>query len=111
MSEKATTSKPIWIPQAIVIAALSLLAFRSGNFDQYTLVLRGICCVCFAYLAFQAYQKGKVRWTWRLGIVAVVYNPLFNATPDRDIWLIVYAITIVIAIGSIVAFKPPKTDR
>jgi len=111
VSEKATASKPIWIPQAIVIASLFLLALRSGNPDQYTLILRGISCICFAYLAYQAYRRGRVRWTWRLGLVAVVYNPLFIATPSRDIWLIVYAITVVIAIGSIIAFKPPKTGQ
>ena len=111
MSEKKTTSEPIWIPQAIVIASLALLALRSGNPDQYTLILRGISCICFAYLAYQAYRRGRVRWTWRLGLVAVVYNPLFIATPSRDIWLIVYAITVVIAIGSIIAFKPPKTGQ
>jgi hypothetical protein len=96
-----------WMPQAVVIAML-LIAFKPDNPEGYSTVLRWVACGCFAYLAYRAYEKDQFRWTWRLGIVAVVYNPFFSVHFDRTIGLIVYAITIVIAIGSIVAFKPPK---
>ena len=95
------------MPQAVVIAML-LLAFKPDNPEGYSTVLRWVSCGCFALLAYRAYEKGQFRWTWRLAIVAAVYNPFFSVHFDRTIGLIVNAITIVIAIGSIVAFKPPK---
>lgn len=112
MAEQKITLKPIWIPQAIVIVWL-VAAFNPANPPEYFIALRWICCGCFGYLAYRSYEKEMIRWTWRHGIVAVVYNPFFLFHPPdpdlgRKVWSIIYVITIAIAIGSIVAFRPPK---
>jgi hypothetical protein len=107
VTEQKKPLKAIWIPQAIVIVWL-VAAFNPGNPAEYYIALRWICCGCFGYLAYRAYEKGMIRWTWRHGIVAVVYNPFFSFHLRPEILAIIYVITIVIAIGSIVAFRPPQ---
>jgi hypothetical protein len=101
-------SNRIWIPQ--VVACLFLLwAFNSDNPYSYYIILRWVVCGVFAYLAYQAFEKEQVQWTWILGITALVYNPIFRVSLDREIWSMVNALTVVLAIVSV--FKVRKGEK
>ena len=99
-----TISKALWIPQVVVIVLL-LVAFNPGNPYGYYIGLRWACCGCFSYLAYRAWEKHLIGWTWTLAIVAIAYNPFFRIHLGREIWSAVNVVTIGIAVGSIFAFK------
>jgi FtsH-binding integral membrane protein len=96
--------KRIWIPQAIVSAAL-LWALNPENPYGYYILLRWVCCAAFAYLAIKALEQTKKGWTWVLGITAVVYNPIIRVHLTRDIWEVINIATIVIAVLSVFVLK------
>lgn len=95
---------PKWAPQALMCGLL-LWALNPENPYAYYVLLRWICCPTFAYLAVEAFGSRKREWGWILGVLAAVYNPLVPVHLTREIWAVVNVATIVITIGSIVAFR------
>jgi hypothetical protein len=59
----------------ISILLLSLALSRRWPFGFYTL-LRLTVCASAVYIAFQAHRFNKAVWTWVLGGVAVLFNPI-----------------------------------
>ena len=97
----------IWAPQ--LIACLILLwALNPGNPYGYYIFLRWVCCAIFIYLTFNAFELEKQGWTWTLGVLAFLYNPIIKFHLDREMWTIINLVTIAIAIASIWALK--KTE-
>jgi len=92
--------KRIWIPQAIAIPML-LWALYPGNPYGYYRLLRVVCCAVFAYLCFSAVRLKLQGWAWVLGIMALIYNPLFPLHLTRTIWSVVNLVTVLIAIASV----------
>jgi len=83
-------SKLIWlVPMAALAVALLELPY-----GYYVLLRLLVCAVC-AYLAVQENYAGRTGWTWVLGGVAVLYNPIFRIHLDREFWSVVNVATIV----------------
>ncbi len=101
---ESDTEKRIWIPQIPVIGML-LWAFNPDNPYGYYILLRWVCCGVFAYLALNALKRAKQDWVWILGITALIYNPIFSVHLTRGIWQVLNAVTIIIAIATIIIFK------
>jgi hypothetical protein len=95
--------KKIWIPQAIAIAMLVWALNRNNPYGYYVL-LRWVCCGIFAYLAVLALERSKQDWVWTLGIIALIYNPIFSIHLTRGIWEAVNVVTAVLAGASIFVF-------
>ena len=95
------TMKRIWIPQAIAGLMLAW-ALNPANPYGYYILLRIVCCAVCAYLAVAAASTGKTQWSWTLGILAVIYNPIMRIHLTRDIWSVVNVITVIILAVSIV---------
>jgi hypothetical protein len=101
-------TRRIWIPQVVAIGML-LWALNPDNPYGYYVLLRWICCGIFAYLSFQALERGKRDWVWILGITALIYNPIVSVHLTRGIWQVVNIVTIVIALASIFSFGKRKS--
>ncbi|TWU27547.1 hypothetical protein Pla144_23240 [Bythopirellula polymerisocia] len=97
------------MPQAVVVLML-LWAMNPGNPYAYYNLLRVVCCGVFAYLAYKASDREKKEWAWVLGILALVYNPLFRVHLNRELWSLVNLVTIAIAIASAFALKVDEVD-
>jgi len=88
-----------------------LWALNPANPYGYYILLRWVCCGIFAYLAFKALDQGYQGWVWVLGITAAVYNPIFRVHLTREIWSVVNAVTIGIAVASVFAVKVKDEKR
>ena len=97
----------MWMPQSIVSLML-LWALNPSNPYGYYILLRWVCCGCFAYMACVAYKQKKQNWIWILGITATIYNPIIRVHLTREIWSVVNVITIGIALFSISILKSQK---
>lgn len=94
----------IWIPQ-VVTSAMLLWALNPNNPYGYYILLRWVCCAAFAYLAIQALAQKKHDWTWILGVIAAIYNPLIRVHLTREIWSVANVATIVVAVASIFVLR------
>lgn len=101
--------KCLWIPQAISILLL-LVALNPENPYEYYILLRFICCACFAFLAFRFYETARIGWVWTFAVIAIIYNPFIRVHLTREIWTVVNIFTIIIAIASILIQKRERND-
>lgn len=96
--------KELWIPQAIA-GVMLLWALCPENPYGYYVLLRWVVCPCFGYAAFQAHEKNKKRWVWVLGILAVLFNPLFPLHLNREMWFVIDLLAVAVSAGSVLAFR------
>ncbi len=96
--------KELWIPQTVASAML-FWALLPNNPYAYYVLLRWVVCPCFGYVAFQAYEKGKVRWAWVLGITAVLFNPIVPVHLNREMWFVIDLFAVAVSAGSVLAFR------
>ena len=75
---------------------------------DYFKLLKIICCGGSAYLAWKAYSQENSTWLWIFVVVAVIYNPVMPFRLYQGTWLVINAVTIVIALTSI--FKMRKAS-
>ena len=101
--------KRIWIPQAIACGML-LWALNLNNPYGYYVLLHFVCCGIFAYLAVHAFLLRKQGWLWVLGIIAIVYNPIFHIHFTPGIWSVVNIVTIGIAVTSIFVIRKESEE-
>ncbi|MCL6678632.1 hypothetical protein LZ519_04775 [Sphingomonas sp. RG327] len=72
--------------------AVALLELPYGYYVLLRLVVCGVCI----HLAVQENNAGRTGWTWVLGAVAILYNPIFRIHLNRDIWSVVNIATILL---------------
>lgn len=82
-----------------------IIALNPSNPYGYYILLRWVCCGCFAYLTAKALDQEKINWAWVLGITAFIYNPIIRIHLNREIWSVINLFTIVVAIASIFSIK------
>ena len=70
----------------LVLGALLLLLGRARMPYGYSIFLRWIVCAGCAYGAWAAYQDGRHMWTWLLGAVAILVNPIMPFRTQRADW-------------------------
>jgi hypothetical protein len=102
--------KTIWIPQTLA-GVMLLWALKPDNPYGYYILLRWVCCGVFAYLAFQALEQEKQEWVWILGIIALIYNPIFRVHLNRELWSIINIATIGVAVVSIFTLRKRQGTR
>ena len=91
----------------IVASGMLIWALADHEYGYFTL-LRFVVCVVAAYLASQAYSHHRAEWTWTLGGIAVLFNPIIPIHLDRELWRI---IDVIVAIVLIVSFFFIKTKK
>ena len=96
-----------WLPQAIASGML-LWALYPGNPSGYYTLLHWVCCGTLIYQACKAVSQKRHPLVWILGIMALVYNPIFRLHFNRELWSAINIITSVIVVVSIFALKSRK---
>jgi hypothetical protein len=89
------------LPQAIASGML-LWALYPGNPYGYYTLLHWVCC---GTLIYQAVNLKRQIWVWILGIMALVYNPIFRLHFNRELWSTINIITFGIVVVSIFTLK------
>jgi uncharacterized membrane protein len=89
-----------------LISALLLLAAVFGHWPYgfYTL-MRLVVCGCSAYLAVKANSARSVAWTWILGGMAVLFNPVLPIRMHRSDWQILDALAAITFLVFVSVFK------
>ena len=89
----------------IIAIAMSLLAIPSIWPYAYYQLLRWVLCGSGVYLGFLAHKKENIVWTWIMGIIAVLFNPIFPFYLDKGIWVILDLVVAVLFTISIWKIK------
>ncbi len=100
----------IWIPQAVAIMML-LLALNPANPYGYYTLLRIVICGIFTYLAIRAFKQHTEIWGWILAVTAALYNPIIRVHLTREVWSVINVLTILLAVGSVVALKSQRKPK
>ena len=74
---------------ARIIGIIVLLGALGNHPYSYYTLLRFVVCGVNAYGAYFAKEIDKIGWAWALGIIAVIFNPIFPIHLDRDTWVII----------------------
>lgn len=88
--------------QTIAIGMLFLAPGASGG-DYFTL-LRFVVCPACAFTAYLFWKVQKVGWTWTLGMIAVLFNPLLPVHLEKETWQlidVIVGIIITVSIGAL----------
>lgn len=93
----------------VIAAALLLLALADLPYGFYTL-LRIIVCAVGAYGAYLAYSLERPVWTWTLGAIAVLFNPIIPIYLERETWAPIDVGVAVVLLISIRTVKAVKAD-
>ena len=99
--ERLLGSLPAIIPALLLVAAV----FGRWPYGFYTL-LRLIVCGCSIYLAVKATSTRTVAWTWIMGAMAVLFNPILPIRMQRSDWQIVDALAAVTLLVFVAVYKP-----
>jgi hypothetical protein len=91
---------------AFFAAAACVLALFDWPYGYYQLLRFGVCAVAI-YGAVLAHQAGVQGWTWALGALAVVFNPLLPVYLDRSVWAVIdIAAAVVLVLSSLTVSRP-----
>lgn len=91
----------------VVAAALLLLALADLPYGYYT-ILRLLVFAVGAYGAYLAYLARQQGWTWTLGAIAVLFNPLFPIYLEREVWApidIGVAVVLLVSLRTVTGVK------
>lgn len=91
-------TRPVWAPQLLAVGMLAL-ALTDMPYGYYRL-LRVVCFVLFALLAWRAATQPRLDLAITFGALAFIYNPLIPLHLGREIWTIVNLVTIAILLVS-----------
>lgn len=65
-------------------------AFLLGSFGDwpysYYQILRWVVVITAAYAAYQSYVAERWFWTWTLGLIAILFNPVIPFYFGRGTW-------------------------
>ncbi len=75
--------KNTWI--FLLGGAALLIGIADMPYGYYQL-LRWLTCGVGGYGAYLAYNNGKIKWAWTMGIIALLFNPLAKFYFDKSIW-------------------------
>ena len=94
----------------VIAAAMLFWALDRHKYDYFVL-LRWVTCAVAAYGAVLASEVRRISWTWTLGIVALLFNPILPVHLKRETWAVIDVATGVLLLASIwqVRRLPGKT--
>ncbi len=84
-----------------IIAILFLLGALGDNAYGYYQVLRWVILIVGGYSAYLTYKIGSKAWPWIFGAIAILFNPIFLITFQRDTWQIIDVVVAIIFIVSL----------
>lgn len=105
--EGANAQPSLPIAQLVAIAMLAWALVPTNPYGYYVLLRIVICGICIL-LVVRAYDLRFTGWTWTMGLVAVVYNPVIRIHLDRPTWSAINVVTILILAATIWVLRPVK---
>jgi len=84
----------------IFAAGLLFWAIARHSYDYFT-ILRWVTCAVTSYCAYVAYSQRSIGWTWVIGAIAVLFNPLVIIKLSRETWMPIDIATGVVLLISI----------
>jgi len=72
---------------SIVAGILLLLAIPPVWPHTFYQILRWVVCVVAFINAIRAFDENKQGWTWTMGILAAVFNPIEPFTFVKETWV------------------------
>lgn len=83
----------------IIASGMLVWALADHAYGYFTL-LRFVVCLVAAYNSFVAYSLKKEEWTWILGGIAILFNPIMPFHLNRHLWTVVdIAVAAVLVIS------------
>lgn len=89
---------------AVIAAVMLLLAIPSIWPYGYYQLLRWVVAGSAAFIAYLAYNIGKISWMWILIVIGILFNPIVPFYLDKEVWVIidlVAAVTFFLSISKI----------
>lgn len=97
-------------PLALLAAAFLLLALAPMPYGYYTL-LRLVVCGVTGYGSFKAVESEQTAWFLALGVLALLFNPVFPVPLGRELWQSVDAMAaVVVLVSGFLVPEKQKTD-
>lgn len=104
------------IPQVICIVMLiwAIIPLNPGGYYinlrpyGYFILLRIVVCSICLYLAVYCYQNELTNWVWLLSIIAIVFNPIIPIHLNKELWMIIDIVTIIVFLFSFSHLRPKK---
>ena len=92
---------------ASVVAIIALvLAIPSGVWPYgYYILLRWVVTIVALLVLWTAYNQKQRDWVWRMGAVAIVFNPIIPIYFDKVIWQIIDFFVAIFFVLSIFQIK------
>ena len=59
----------------------------------------------FLLRIIHTYQIGKKAWTWIFGFIALLFNPLFLISLEKETWVLIDIIVAILFAISILSIK------
>lgn len=95
--------KENWI--TIITGIMLLLAIPPIWPYEYYQILRWIVMGVAIYNTYTANKQNKTQWTFTMGAIAILFNPIFPIYLQKEIWVILDLITSILMFVSIAKIK------
>lgn len=89
----------------IIAGVMLLLAIPAIWPYAYFQILRWVVMGVAIYNAYTANKFNITQWVFTMGIIAILFNPLFPLYFQKDIWMMLDLIAAVLMFVSIVKIK------
>lgn len=95
---------------ALISAVMLFIAIPHLPYGYYQL-LRWIICASGIYIAYLSYESKRTFFSWPMGIIALLFNPLVPFHLDKDTWVIIDFIAAPVFIVSIFVVKEQQNTK
>jgi phosphatidylserine synthase len=91
-----------------LIAAAVMLLLASVETWPYGFyqILRIVVCGAGLYAAFKANEMGRQNWTWAMGVVAALFNPVLVVRFSREEWQPIDFVVGIVFLASLKFLRP-----
>lgn len=100
--------KVIKVPAVASIIMLLLAIPEGWPYGYYTL-LRLVVCGSSVYVGFLAYNLNKQGWTWTMGFIALLFNPLIPIHLDKPTWVPIDLVAAFLFLIALFVVKPNRS--
>lgn len=95
-----------------IVVILMLLWAIADNPYVYYQILKWVVTGVLAYSAYYYFEWEVKVWGWVLAILALLYNPIVPFYFERETWIVIDVIAVVlIGVGLFVAKSPQNLNK
>jgi len=100
----------IVIPSLISVVMLALAIPEGWPYGYYTL-LRFVVCASAIFIAYTAFELEKIKWTFLMGFIALLFNPLIPIYLTKGIWVVIDVVTAILFVIAIFIVRNKKYGK